>query len=350
MIKYYTRACNLNYHHKSKLKEKNNKHFFLHGVKKISFNTVEIISRKYKKKKIKISNIKYLNKSLKKKIYSDLRNIRKKKSFKNLNLSKFPLIMGIINLTPDSFSDGGKYNSTTKALRHAKNLINSGCDIIDIGSESTRPGSKPVNEKREWQRMMQPLKAIRKLNKFISIDTRKTYVMKKALKYKVNLINDISGLKFDNETLSFLKQSKLPFVIHHSKGDPSIMQDKPIYSNVLLDIYDFFENKINELRSFGIKHNNILLDPGIGFGKNLKHNITILKNISIFHSLGLPLLLGTSKKRFIKEIAKNNDTINRYGGTISSNLFLMSQGVQVLRIHDVNEINQGIGVYKSLIE
>ena len=258
--------------------------------------------------------------------------------------------MGIINLTPDSFSDGGKYNSTTKALRHAKNLINSGCDIIDIGSESTRPGSKPVNEKREWQRMMQPLKAIRKLNKFISIDTRKTYVMKKALKYKVNLINDISGLKFDNETLSFLKQSKLPFVIHHSKGDPSIMQDKPIYSNVLLDIYDFFENKINELRSFGIKHNNILLDPGIGFGKNLKHNITILKNISIFHSLGLPLLLGTSKKRFIKEIAKNNDTINRHGGTISSNLFLMSQGVQVLRIHDVNEINQGIGVYKSLVE
>ena len=132
------------------------------------------------------------------------------------------------------------------------------------------------------------------------------------------------------------------------QGKPSTMQKKPKYSNVVLDIYDFFEKKIAYVRSKGIKHNNIILDPGIGFGKNLKHNITLLRNISIFHSLGFPVMIGTSRKRFIKAISGVNDSKERLGGTISSGLFAIMQGVQILRVHDVNEVNQSIKVFKSL--
>ena len=173
--------------------------------------------------------------------------------------------------------------------------------------------------------------------------------MRNAYKIKLNLVNDISGLDFDDNTIDFLKKSKVPFVIHHIQGTPQNMQKKPKYTNVVLEIYDFFEKKIRQIRAAGIKHNNIILDPGIGFGKNLKHNITILKNISVFHSLGFPLLLGTSRKRFIKELSGINDSVNRYGGTISSSLYLLMQGVQILRVHDVNEVKQSIKVFKSLI-
>ena len=172
--------------------------------------------------------------------------------------------------------------------------------------------------------------------------------MEKGIKDNVNLINDVSGLSYDSKTIFVLKKHKIPFVIHHMQGTPKIMQKKPIYKNVLLDIYDFFENKLKKIRYMGIKHNNIILDPGIGFGKNLKHNITLLNNISIFHSLGFPIMLGTSRKKFIKDLSRNNDSKERIGGTISSSLYAMTQGVQILRIHDVNEVNQSLKVFKSL--
>jgi len=183
---------------------------------------------------------------------------------------------------------------------------------------------------------------------FVSLDTRKSFVMKKAAKYKLDLINDVSGLSYDKETINFLKNSKLPFVIHHMAGTTETMQKNPSYSNVLLDIYDFFEDKLKLIRKSGIKHNHIILDPGIGFGKNMKHNITLINNVSIFHSLGLPVMLGTSRKRFIKDISGNNDSKERIGGTVSSSIFSILQGVQILRIHDVNEVNQAIKVFKKL--
>ena len=142
---------------------------------------------------------------------------------------------------------------------------------------------------------------------------------------------------------------KIPFVLQHSQGTPENMQNKPKYKNELLEIYDFFEQKIKFLKKNGIKHNKIIIDPGIGFGKNLKHNINLISNISIFHSLGFPILVGNSKKRFIKEIAEKNDTKNRIGGTIASSIYLMMQGIQILRIHDVNELVQGIKVFKKII-
>ena len=256
--------------------------------------------------------------------------------------------MGIINLTPDSFSDGGKYNKKNLGFNHAKYLIKQGCKILDIGGESTRPGANDVSPKMEWKRIYPTLKNIKKLKKFISLDTRKSWIMEKGINNKVNLINDVSAFSYDKNTINILKKYNTPFIIHHMLGVPKSMQKKPKYKNVLLDIYDFFEDKIKEIRLKGIKHNNIILDPGIGFGKNLKHNMTLISNISIFHSLGFPVMLGVSRKRFIKDLSGNNDSNTRLGGTISSSLHSMTQGVQILRVHDINEVNQSIKVFKSL--
>ena len=166
------------------------------------------------------------------------------------------------------FSDGGKFNTKKKAIHHAINLKKDGADLIDVGGESTRPGSKAISESLEWNRINKILKLLIKKKIPLSLDTRKSNIMRKGIKQGVRLINDVSGLDFDFNTLNVLKKYKVPFVIQHTKGLPENMQKKPSYKNVLLDIYDFFENKIKLIRSKGIKHNNIILDPGIGFEKN----------------------------------------------------------------------------------
>ena len=347
MVKYYTRACNFYYGSISLEKVKKKLSLPLHGNKSISFDTVEIISRK-NIKKINIKNINKLKKQIKKKISSDIKKISKKKKIKGLKFSNFPILMGVLNLTPNSFSDGGKYNKKKLGEKHAKRLIKDGCGILDIGGEATNPGSKDVNINEEWKRIFPTLRRIKNLGKFISLDTRKSLIIKKGIRNKINLVNDISGLEYDKDTIQVLKDTNIPFIIHHMQGKPSTMQNNPKYSNVVLDIYDFFEKKIEYVRSKGIRHNNIILDPGIGFGKNLKHNITLLRNISIFHSLGFPIMIGTSRKRFIRGISGVNDSKERLGGTISSGLFAIMQGVQILRVHDVNEMNQSIKVFNSL--
>ncbi len=347
MKKYYTRACNFYYGSTSKEKIKKKLSLPLNGNNLISFDTIEIITRKYKKK-IHIREIKNQSNKIKKKIKEDIKLITRKKKFKGLNFLNFPILMGVINLTPDSFSDGGKYNKKNSGFNHASYLIKKGCEILDIGGESTRPGAKDVKKIIEWKRINKTLKKVGKLNKFISLDTRKSWIMEKGIKNKVNLINDVSGFDYDANTMYVLKKHKIPFVVHHMQGTPKNMQKNPKYKNVLLDIYDFFENKIKKMRFLCIKHNIIILDPGICFGKNLKHNITLINNISIFHSLGFPIMLGVSRKRFIKDLSGNNDSKERLGGTISSNLYAMMQGIQILRVHDVNEVNQSIKVFKSL--
>ncbi len=347
MNKYYTRACNFYFGSSSQENIRKKISVPLNGNSFISFDKLEILNRK-KSKIIKIKDIDKLPKIQKIKIYKDLKKIKQKKTFKKLNLFDIPILMGIVNLTPDSFSDGGKYNKKNLASKHIKNLLLSGAKIIDIGGESTRPGASDVSSTKEWDRIKLVLKMLKNRKCFVSLDTRKSCIMKKASKIKVDLINDVSGLDYDPQTINFLKKSGKPFIIHHMKGTPKNMQIKPSYKNVLLDIYDFFETKLKYIRKKGIKHNNIILDPGIGFGKNLKHNITLLKNISIFHSLGLPIMLGLSKKRFIKDISKKNDTKERFGGTISSCIHSYLQGVQILRVHDVKEINQAFKVFKKL--
>ncbi len=349
MKKHYTRACNFFYGKLSLKLVNQNKTFPLRGNKEISFNKIEIITRD-SKKIISLNDIKKLSKVLKKKIENDIKIITKKnKSFSNLNFKKIPNIMGVLNLTPDSFSDGGKFNKKKIGLKHAIDLFKFGADIVDVGGESTRPGSEPINEKKEWNRIENIIKKVSKKIP-LSLDTRKAEVMNKGIKLGIKLINDVSGLSYDAKTIEVLKKSKSPFVIQHTQGMPENMQNNPKYKNELLDIYDFFEKKIQFLRSNGIKHNNIILDPGIGFGKNLKHNMNLIRYISIFHTLGFPILLGFSRKGFIKELSGKNDTKERLGGTIASSLYSMMQGVQVLRIHDVNELIQSIKVFKQLIK
>ena len=348
MQRYYTRACNFYVGNQSKILVNKKRAIPLHQIKEISFDHIEIITRK-SKKKISINQIKYLPNDLKKKIYLDIKKIKsKKKNFSNLEFKKIPNILGVLNLTPDSFSDGGKFNTKKKGINHAIKLYKEGADLIDVGGESTRPGSKEVNKEDEWNRINDILKSIVKKIP-ISLDTRKSEIMKNGIKVGVKLINDVSGLSFDPETINILKKYKIPFVIQHTLGTPEYMQKNPKYKNELLDIYDFFEEKIKLLRSKGIKHNNIILDPGIGFGKKLKHNMNLIRRVSIFHSLGFPILVGNSRKRFIKDISKKNDSYTRIGGTISSSLYLMMQGVQILRIHDVNEVMQAIKVFKEII-
>ena len=346
MLKYYTRACNFYYGKTSLEMVKKKLAFPLHGNRELSFDTIEILSRK-KTRKINIKKINLLSNSLKKKIKKDLINIRKKKVFCKIDLQE-PLLVGILNLTPDSFSDGGKYNNTKSALNRINLLLRAGCKIIDIGGESTRPGSKDIDKNIEWKRIKNLIKRIKNYKFLLSLDSRKTFVMRKAIKYKLNIVNDVSGFSYDNQTIKFLKDTNLPLVINHSKGDPETMQKKPSYKNVLLEIYDFFVKKILLLRNSGIKHNNIILDPGIGFGKNLKHNITIMNKISIFHSLGFPVMLGSSRKRFIKYISGKNDSKNRLGGTLASSIHAVMNGVQMIRVHDFNEITQGLKVFKFI--
>ena len=349
MTRYYTRVCNFYYGATSKILVEKNKSLPLHGIKEISFDQIEIITRK-SKKIVFVNQINKLSHSLKKKINSDLKKITsKKKSFCNLKFNIIPNLLGVLNLTPDSFSDGGKFNKKDKAIQQAINLFSSGANLIDIGGESTRPGSKPINEKLEWSRINKILKLLSKKIP-ISLDTRKSNIMKKGIQLGVKLINDVSGLEYDPETANVLKFSNTPFVLQHSQGRPEDMQNNPSYKNELLDIYDFFEKKLKFLRSIGINHNKIIIDPGIGFGKNLKHNMNLISNISIFHSLGFPILVGNSRKRFIKEISGKNDTKSRIGGTVASSIYLMSQGIQILRIHDVNELLQGIKVFKKLFK
>jgi len=350
MTKYYTRACNFYYGANAKLLIKKKLALPLCGNKNIAFDKVEVITRRNNKILSKIINIKKietLNSSPKKKVKQDLKKIvlKRKNFLKNINFLE-PSIMGILNLTPDSFSDGGKFNKQKKAKNHILNMIKAGANIIDVGGESTRPGSKTVLTNMEWRRIENIVKNFKKKHKkaCLSIDTRKSEVMIKAIKHGADLISDVSGFNYENQSLSRLKKYNIAKVLHHMQGTPNTMQKNPKYKNVLLDIYDFFEEGIKK-----IDNKKIIIDPGIGFGKNLKHNLTLISRISLFHSLGFPILIGTSRKRFISQISGVNDSKERIGGTVASVLFLLSQGVQVFRVHNVNEVKQGILVFRKIL-
>ena len=351
MRKYYTRPCNFYYGKNAKRLIYSKKALPLNGKHNIAFDQIEIFSRQKKQIKsnlIYFKNIKKLSKVVKKVVKKDLKNIVSKKSnfLKNVNFSETS-IMGVLNLTPDSFSDGGKFNSKKKSFHHILDMIKSGANIIDIGGESTRPGSNTITPQSEWKRIEHVVRNFKKKHKSIclSIDTRKSDIMLRSIKCGADLINDVSGFNFDLRSVSKLKRLGIPKVLHHMQGTPNTMQKNPKYTDVLLDIFDFFEENIH--KKFDNK--KIILDPGIGFGKNLKHNLTLISKISLFHSLGFPILVGTSRKRFIGYLSGKHDSKYRTGGTLASVLFLLSQGVQIFRVHDVKEIKQGILVFEKIL-
>ncbi len=350
MKKYYTRACNFYYGANAKLLIKKKLALPLCGNVNIAFDKIEVITKinnKVTSKVINIKKVESLNFSSKKKIKHDLKKIilKRKNFLNNVNFLE-PTIMGILNLTPDSFSDGGKFNNKENASNHIKKMIKAGAKIIDIGGESTRPGSKTIPINIEWKRIENIVKNFKKKYKKIclSVDTRKSAIMVKSIMHKTDLINDVSGFNYEDQSLNKIKKYNIAKVLHHMQGTPNTMQKNPNYKNVLLDIYDFFEKNVKK-----INNSKIIIDPGIGFGKNLKHNLTLISNISLFHSLGLPIMIGTSRKKFISQISGVNDSKERIGGTVASVLFLLSQGIQIFRVHNVNEVKQGILVFRKIL-
>ena len=355
MRKYYTRPCNFYYGNWARKLIKKKRAFSLTGNPNIAFYQLEIFQRK--KRRIIESNsysifeIKSLNKEKKTVIKTDLKKITSKR--KKISGLKFnsPQIIGVLNVTPDSFSDGGLFFEESKAFDQVNLMIESGATIIDIGGESTRPGSKTINEKDEWDRIKNIIIKFKKNfpNIPLSLDTRKSYVMQKGIEQGVGIINDVSGLNFDNKSFDIINSKNIPFILHHMQGTPNTMQNNPKYEDALLDIYDFFDEKINFCIKKNFKKEFIIIDPGIGFGKNLNHNLRIMSKISTFHSLGCPILIGTSRKRFIEHIVTKFDTPDRTGGTLASVLSGLLQGVQLFRVHNVKEINQGILVFNKIL-
>jgi dihydropteroate synthase len=320
------------------------------GNKSLGFTKIEIINKKNNKSiLINVSQINKLKNKNKKQILKDFEHIQKKRSsIISLNNTK-PVLMGVLNTTPDSFSDGGKFNKLKPAIQHAKLMLEQGAQIIDIGGESTRPGAELISEQEECKRVIQIVKKISQIKKcIVSIDTRKSSVMMAAVKAGAKIINDVSALDFDSNSITLVAKLRKPIILNHSQGTPKTMQKNPNYQNVLIDIYNYFENKINQLEKRGLKRKNIILDPGIGFGKNVQHNLTLMSKISFFHSLGCPLMLGPSRKSFIGKIMGSKDTISRLGGTISSVIIGANQGVQFFRVHDIKEIQEALTINAEL--
>ena len=261
-----------------------------------------------------------------------------------------PRLMGILNVTPDSFSDGGRFSNRDDAVKHATEMVRQGADILDIGGESTRPGADYVNINDEILRTAPVISTIRKqLDVPISIDTRKSAVAKAALDAGADLINDVAAFTHDPTLMHLVAQTNTPVCLMHAQGDPKTMQDTPSYDNVLLDVYDFLEGKIKLAEAAGISRDRIVIDPGIGFGKTDQHNLTLLANISLFHSLGCAILLGASRKKFIGDITGEKSAKDRVSGSVAVAQIAASQGVQLLRVHDIKETKQAIAMQKAII-
>ena len=323
------------------------------GLEDVGFLSVEILKRKSDGNTVEeyYSVLELERLDFKDKIQSDLNKITSKRNnIFNLNF-KNPILMGVLNATPDSFSDGGKYNTTFRALDHVKNMIDFGAHIIDVGGESTRPGAKSVSDQDEIVRVSETIQSIKKKypNQLISLDTRKSKVMQHGISIGVDMLNDVSALDFDQLSYQVVKDSGKPIILNHSQGIPENMQNNPTYDNVLLDIFDYFENKIKFLKDNGIKDEQIIIDPGIGFGKTLEHNLEIISKISIFHSLGYPIMVGPSRKSFIGKIMGEKDNPQRLGGTIASVLYSYLQGIQLFRVHDIQETSEALKVYSQFL-
>lgn len=259
-----------------------------------------------------------------------------------------PLVMGIVNVTPDSFSDGGQFFNESKAIEHGFKLLDEGADILDIGGESTRPGSQVVDPSEEIARIIPVIKALRSHANRISVDTRNAATMRAALDAGVTEINDISALTHDPAALGVAVRAQVPVYLMHMQGNPQSMQDNPFYNNVLDDVLHYLKERLDACIGAGIKQDNIILDPGIGFGKSLEHNLLLLRNISKFHELGCEILLGTSRKRFIAALSHGEPPEDRIGGSLSSVIWGASQGVQIVRVHDVKETVQALKTYKAI--
>ncbi len=279
--------------------------------------------------------------------YPEISQVAQSTIYNFLNFSQFnfvinntsfpfsvPLIMGILNVTPDSFSDGGKFFDREQALEHALEMINDGADIIDIGGESTRPGAQSVSVEEELDRVIPVIRKIARMEKgvLISVDTSKAIVAEEAIKAGANIVNDISAFSFDREILNVVRKYNVPYVLMHIKGTPETMQSSPYYDEPVADIYRYLSERINYLTTLGIT--NVFIDPGIGFGKRVADNYEILQRLDEFKGLGLPILIGLSRKSFLGK-SLNLDVDERANSTIVAETIASMKGASIIRTHDV---------------
>jgi dihydropteroate synthase len=258
-------------------------------------------------------------------------------------------VMGIVNITPDSFSDGGEHASPRAATGYARKLAKEGAAILDIGGESTRPGARTITPAEEIGRIKTTLAALADEKLPVSVDTRNSATMRMAIDAGAAMINDVSALLHDAQSLATVAESGLPVVLMHAQGDPRTMQDAPRYRDVLADVYRFLAERVTACERAGIDRSRIIIDPGIGFGKTLAHNLTLLKNLALFHGLGCPLMLGASRKSFIAAIDKRAaDHSDRLPGSLAAALHGARLGVQFLRVHDVAATVQILSVSQAI--
>ncbi|MCH8285546.1 dihydropteroate synthase [candidate division KSB1 bacterium] len=269
---------------------------------------------------------------------------------KTLILGENTTIMGIVNCTPDSFSDGGQFQSPEDAATYALKLIKEGADIVDIGGESTRPGSDPVSESEELERVIPVIEQIRKVSDvWISIDTCKANVAHRAVEVGADMINDISGLRFDSKMAGVAAAANVPVIAMHILGNPKTMQEKPVYDDVVKTVFDYFSERIYTLVNQGIKKANIIIDPGIGFGKTTEHNLTLLNYLSVLSKLDMPILVGPSRKSFLGNIlALSVD--NLLEGTAAAVALSINRGAHIVRVHDVKEMVRVSRVTDAIIK
>jgi len=274
---------------------------------------------------------------------------RKRSAIAGLTLDQ-PRIMGILNVTPDSFSDGGQFTGVDAGLVHAHAMEKAGADIIDIGGESTRPGAETAEIGDEIRRTAPVLAAIRAESAIpLSIDTRKSAVARAAVLAGASMINDVSAFGFDPELAQVAATSGLPVCLMHAQGDPRTMQDNPFYNNVALDVFDFLKERIQLAEQAGISRDRIIVDPGIGFGKTLQHNVTLLRSLSLYHGTGCAILLGASRKRFIGTLSGVAEPRDRMAGSVAVALHGVAQGVHILRVHDTKETRQALSLQQAMM-
>jgi len=254
--------------------------------------------------------------------------------------------MGIVNVTPDSFSDQGRYAASDKAIEHAIKLIADGADLLDIGGESSRPGSASVNLEEELRRVIPVIKALKSLTIPISVDTTKPEVMQAAIQAGVSMINDINALRTEG-TLKIIAESGVMVCLMHMKGIPKTMQDNPIYTNVVSEVRYFLQQRIQTAQDNGISDDQLIIDPGFGFGKTLQHNLELFRSLDQFTNLNVPVMVGVSRKSMLGSIT-GNDVNHRTYASIAAAVLAVGKGAKILRVHDVKATKEAILVLKAL--
>ena len=269
----------------------------------------------------------------------------------DLDLTHRGLIMGIVNVTPDSFSDGGRFNDHGRAVEHALTLIAEGADILDIGGESTRPGAEPVDEAEELRRVLPVIRAVRsQTSALISIDTMKAAVARAALDAGADIINDVTGLRGDSAMPRLAAETKAGIVVMHMTGTPQTMQANPHYDDVVIEVRSWFENRLRLLENEGIAPERVVLDPGFGFGKTLEHNLALMRDLPQLSVSDRPLLVGVSRKSMIAKVLHTDAMEDRFWPTIALSAYARENGARIVRVHDVKPNREALRMMEAILE